>query len=92
MTTSCALANDAANNDAAIETRNFMDGVLFLNADRRGARREDDAVFFPLWERHIEQPHMRSIIELRTEPLPVDEFMELLFRCVAPCLFITGIV
>ena len=62
---------------------------LLLDAESRSARREDDAVLFPLRNRHIEEPQMRRIIRLRGNPLPLGERLVLPFGGIALSLFIS---
>ena len=62
---------------------------LLLNAESRRARREDDAVLFPLGKRHIEEPQMHRIIRLRSEPLPLGERLVLPLCGIALSFFIS---
>ena len=62
---------------------------LLLDAESRRARREDDAILFPLGKRHIEEPQMRRIIRLRSHALPLGERLVLPFGGIALSFFIS---
>lgn len=66
--------------------------ALFLNAQRCGARRENDAVLFPLRQRHFEEANVRRIIRLWRDSLPLVERLVLLLGSITSSLFIARIV
>ena len=81
------------NGSAMIKRKSFMSLVaLFLNAQSCGARREDDAVLFPLRQRHFEEANVGRIIRLRPDSLPLVERLILLLCSITSSLFIACIV
>ena len=93
VTTHCACRSGAKNGSAMIERKSFMSLVaLFLNAQSCSARREDDAVLFPLRQRHFEEANVRYIIRLRRDSLPLVERLVLLLGSITSSFFIARIV
>src|SRR6476620_1303678 len=93
VTTHCACRSGAKNCSAMIERKSFMSLVaLLLNAQRCGARRENDAVLFSLRQRHFEEANVRRIIRLWRDSLPLVERLVLLLGSITSSLFIARIV
>src|SRR5713101_8132649 len=90
MTTTCAFARELATNSVVIETMNFISvGLLFLNPNGGGARREDDAILLAFRQWDFEQTNIGGVIGFWSEALLLDERLKLLLCRITSSFFIT---